>query len=123
MALAMVKEPQVGNVERTRRMRPTSTALRAEPEARRAHPKMQWNRPRTAKQQVVTEASLDAPIVTVYQAPDGLFHHAWCHQPLEYHGRRARLEVDFFCLRCVEHVALPESVLPRIPVRVPFAQA
>ena len=85
---------------------------------------MQRNQPRTsAETQVVSEASLDAPIVTVYQAPDGLFHHAWCHQPLEYHGRRARLEVDFFCLRCVEHVALPETVLARIPVRVPFAQA
>jgi hypothetical protein len=117
MALAMVKEPQVGNTERSRRPRPTPTsnghrvALRAVPQAKRARP------------DVVSEASLDAPIVTVYQAPDGLFHHAWCHQTLEYHGRRARLEVDFFCLRCVEHVALPESVLPRIPVRVPFAQA
>jgi hypothetical protein len=114
MALAMVKEPQVGSAERTRRTRPASSknghraSLRAVPQA---------------KPQVVTEAPLDAPIVTVYQAPDGLFHHTWCHQPLEYHGRRARLEVDFFCLRCVEHVALPESVLARIPVRVPFAQA
>ena len=82
---------------------------------------MRTNRERV--ETLVSEASLDAPIVTVYQAPDGLFHHAWCHQPLEYHGRRARLEVDFFCLRCVEHVALPETVLARIPVRVPFAQA
>jgi hypothetical protein len=117
MALAMVKAPQVGNAERSRRTRSASSrnghrvAMRAEPQARRAH------------MDVVSEASLDAPIVTVYRAPDGLFHHAWCHQPLEYHGRRARLEVDFFCLRCVEHVALPETVLPRIPVRVPFAQA
>ncbi len=117
MALAMVKEPQVGHVEQSRRTRPVASKnghrvpLRAASPAKRAHG------------DAVTEASLEAPIVTVYLSPDGLFHHAWCHQPLEYHGRRARLEVDFFCLRCVEHVALPESVLPRIPVRVPFAQA
>lgn len=119
MALAMVKESQVGNAEGNRRTRPAPSrnghraALRAEPKSTRAHTKVD----------VISEASLDAPIVIVYQAPDGLFHHAWCHQPLEYHGRRARLEVDFFCLRCVEHVALPEAVLARIPVRVPFAQA
>jgi hypothetical protein len=71
----------------------------------------------------VSEASLDAPIVTVFQTPDGQFHHGWCHQPLEFHGRRAALEVDFYCLRCVEHVTLPESVLPRIPVRARIAEA
>ena len=62
-------------------------------------------------------ALLAAPIVTVFATPDGQIHHSWCHQPLEYHGRRAALEVDLYCLRCLEHVTLPESVLGRIPVR------
>lgn len=100
MALALMKAPQV---ERGRRTRPAPA--------------------RVARRGAASEASLDAPIVTVYRVPGGLFHHAWCHQPLEYHGRRAALEVDFYCLRCVEHVTLPEIVLPRIPVRAPLAQA
>jgi len=69
----------------------------------------------------VTEASLDAPIVTVFRTPGGQVHHTRCHQPLEYHGRRAQLELDFYCLRCIEHVTLPEMVFPRIPVRMRFA--
>lgn len=64
-----------------------------------------------------TEAELNRPIEMVFVSPDGDLHHAWCHQPLEYQGRRGALEVDFYCLRCIEHVSLPEFVLPRIPVR------
>lgn len=80
-------------------------------------------RPRSAPRRsphrapVSETALLDAPIVTVFRTPNGQIHHAWCHQPLEFHGRRAALEVDFYCLRCIEHLTLPESVLPRIPVR------
>jgi hypothetical protein len=63
------------------------------------------------------EASpLDNPaIVTVFIEPDGTICHSRCRQPLEYQGTRARIEVDFYCLRCVEHVSLPLRVLPRIP--------
>lgn len=102
MALAAVKtaQSQVGNGHTARpRSRPAS--------ARRASP----------HRAPVSEAALDAPIVTVFQTPDGAIHHSWCHQRLEFHGRRAAIEVDFYCLRCMEHVTLPESILPRIPVR------
>ena len=63
------------------------------------------------------EASpLDNPtIVTVFMEPSGTICHSRCRQPLEYQGTRAQLEVDFYCLRCVEHVSLPLRVLPRIP--------
>jgi hypothetical protein len=64
-----------------------------------------------------TEAELNRPIEMVFVSPEGDLHHAWCHQPLEYQGRRGALEVDFYCVRCIEHVSLPEFVLPRIPVR------
>jgi hypothetical protein len=59
---------------------------------------------------------LDHPsIVTVFMEPSGAICHSRCRQPLEYQGTRARVEVDFYCLRCVEHVSLPIHVLPRIP--------
>ena len=76
-----------------------------------------------SQREVITEAMLNAPIVTVFRTPDGKVHHGRCHETLEYHGRRAALELDFYCLRCTEHVTLPELVFPRIPVRMPLAQA
>jgi hypothetical protein len=54
-------------------------------------------------------------IVTVFIDPSGAICHSRCQQPLEYQGTRGRVEVDFYCLRCVEHVSLPIHVLPRIP--------
>jgi hypothetical protein len=54
-------------------------------------------------------------IVTVFVEPSGTICHSRCRQPLEYQGTRGQLEVDFYCLRCVEHVSLPLRVLPRIP--------
>lgn len=78
---------------------------------------------RGGEREVITEAMLNAPIVTVFRTPDGQVHHGRCHQTLEYHGRRAALELDFYCLRCTEHVTLPELVFPRIPVRMPMAEA
>jgi hypothetical protein len=60
------------------------------------------------------------PIVTVYFHTDGELHHGWCGHPLEFHGTRAELEMDFFCIRCVEHVTLPNAILPRIPVGPPL---
>ena len=59
------------------------------------------------------------PIVTVYFHTDGELHHAWCRQALEFRGMHAGLEIDFFCLHCVEHVTLPSSILSRIPVGPP----
>lgn len=58
------------------------------------------------------------PIVTVFRTADGELRHAWCRGPLEFQGRRAQLELDFYCSRCMEHVALPEMVAGRVPVRV-----
>jgi hypothetical protein len=60
------------------------------------------------------------PIVTVYFHTDGELHHGWCGHPLEFHGTRAGLEMDFFCIHCVEHVTLPNAVLPRIPIGPPL---
>ena len=77
---------------------------------------------RNHEREVITEAMLQAPIVTVFRTPDGQVHHGRCHQALEFHGRRAQLELDFYCLRCTEHVTLPELVFPRIPVRQPLAE-
>jgi hypothetical protein len=60
--------------------------------------------------------ALDNPaIVTVFMEPSGTICHSRCRQPLDYQGTRGRLEVDFYCLRCVEHVSLPLHVLSRIP--------
>ena len=56
------------------------------------------------------------PIVTVFRSADGRLFHAWCRHPLEFQGRRAGLELDFYCHHCVEHVPLPECVMSRIPL-------
>jgi len=55
-------------------------------------------------------------IVSVFFHTDGTICHSWCGRPLEFHGSRGGLELDFFCTRCIEHVTLPESVLSRVPV-------
>jgi hypothetical protein len=62
------------------------------------------------------------PMVMVFWTRDGRISHARCGQPLEFQGRRAGLELDFYCQRCVEHVTLPECILSRIPLeeRVPM---
>ena len=61
------------------------------------------------------------PIVAVYFHTDGELHHGWCGHPLEFHGTRAGLEMDFFCIHCVEHVTVPNTILPRIPIGPPLA--
>ena len=38
---------------------------------------------------------------------DGTVSHARCGQPLEFHGTRGSVAVDFLCLDCQEHVSLP----------------
>jgi len=78
---------------------------------------------RNHDREIITEAMLNAPIVTVFRTPDGQVRHGRCHQTLEFHGRRAQIELDFYCLRCTEHVTLPELVFPRIPVRLLVDQA
>ena len=104
MGIALANEEQVGSSVQVVR-RP----------ARRAR--------RNHDREIITEAMLSAPIVTVFRTPEGQVHHGRCHQMLEFHGRRAQLELDFYCLRCTEHVTLPELVFPRIPVRQLVAEA
>ena len=62
------------------------------------------------------KSSVDAGIVTVYRAMDGGLHHARCSRRLSFHGQRAGLELDFYCLACAESVTIPFCVLERIPV-------
>lgn len=50
-------------------------------------------------------------------------HHGRCGRTLEYMGRRAHLELDFYCPQCFEHVSVPECTLPRIPAAVQAVQA
>lgn len=60
-----------------------------------------------------------SPLATVYASTDGELYHSVCKTPLEFQGRRAQLEFDFYCLRCMEHVALPQFVLSRIRFDAP----
>jgi hypothetical protein len=52
----------------------------------------------------------------VFRTRDGRIGHSRCGRPLEFHGCRAGIELDFYCHACVEHVTLPECVLSRIPL-------
>ena len=61
------------------------------------------------------------PIVTVFRDAHGELHHGWCGRALEYLGRRERLELDFYCPQCFEHVTIPECTLTRIPTSAPAA--
>lgn len=54
------------------------------------------------------------PVATVYRAPDGSLHHSRCATRMDFQGRRAGLELDFYCLHCCEHVTLPTYVLMRL---------
>jgi hypothetical protein len=88
----------------------------------RPHAAAGLRRPARRSRRTEPEASaLDNPtIVTVFMESRGSICHSRCRQPLEYQGTRGGgLEVDFYCLRCVEHVSLPLHVLPRIPQGLP----
>ena len=56
------------------------------------------------------------PLLMVFRARDGRMGHARCGGPLTFQGRRAEIELDFYCPRCVEHVTIPECILSRIPL-------
>jgi hypothetical protein len=56
------------------------------------------------------------PISTVYIGSDGTIYHARCGQAVEYLRTRSGLELDFYCLTCVEHVTLALNALPRVPM-------
>jgi hypothetical protein len=72
-------------------------------------------RRRATESHATLRAMQDIPPITTVFVAGGRLHHSWCKQPLDYQGTRAGLELDFYCYRCVEHVSMPETVLPRIP--------
>lgn len=53
-----------------------------------------------------------------FMGSDGTVSHARCGQPLEFHGTRGSVAVDFFCLACQEHVSLPLRRLPSLEMGV-----
>lgn len=53
-----------------------------------------------------------------FMGSDGTVSHARCGQPLEFHGKRGSVAVDFFCLECQEHVSLPLRRLPSLEMGV-----
>jgi hypothetical protein len=63
----------------------------------------------------IAEGSPEPPLASVFRSPDGRICHARCGWLLQLQGRRGGLELDFYCQHCVEHVTLPECILPRIP--------
>lgn len=94
---------------------------RSQQPVRTGNPQREGARPssRRSQHRVVPDPinALEAPpIVTVFRRPEGGLHHARCRQPLSFQGTRGGLELDFYCLRCVEHVTLPESVIHRVPL-------
>ena len=56
------------------------------------------------------------PMVMAFRTRDGSIGHARCGRLLEFQGRRAGIELDFYCQRCVEHVTLPDCILSRVPL-------
>ena len=59
--------------------------------------------------------SVSAKIANVYWALDGGIHHASCGQRMVLQARHPD-ELLFACVACSESVAVPVSVLSRIPV-------
>ena len=91
------------------------------PEVRRkrGRPKGSTGISRRHPDSVLAAEIAKSPLATVYASHDGDLYHAICKQPLEFQGRRAQLELDFYCLRCMEHVALPQFALSRIRFDLP----
>jgi hypothetical protein len=63
----------------------------------------------------LAQSSSEPPLAIVFRSPDGCICHTRCGRSLHLQGRRGGLELDFYCQHCVEHVTLPECILPRIP--------
>jgi hypothetical protein len=91
------------------------------PEVRRkrGRPKGSTGISRRHPDSVLAAEIAKSPLATVYASHDGELYHSVCKQPLEFQGRRAQLEFDFYCLRCMEHVALPQFALSRIRFDLP----
>jgi len=70
-----------------------------------------------------TSRSIMPPVATVFRAPDGGLHHARCASRMDFMGRRAGLELDFYCLICCEHVTVTPYVLSRLPEPAGFTPA
>ena len=58
-------------------------------------------------------------VAAAFMGSDGTVWHSRCAQPLEYHGTRGGLMVDFFCPDCQEHVSLPLRRLPSLDMGRP----
>ena len=67
----------------------------------------------------VAQISSEPPTAIVFRSLDGRICHSRCGRSLQFQGRRGGLELDFYCQHCVEHVTLPECILPRIPRTAP----
>jgi len=76
---------------------------------------LSWHRRATAMSSDA-DAATATEVMTVYMALDGGLHHTRCNQRLSLHGKRAGLELDFYCLTCTESVTIPFCVVDRIPV-------
>jgi len=88
---------------------------------RRGRPKGSTGISRRHPDSLLAAEIAKSPLATVYASPDGELYHAVCKTQLEFQGRRAQLEFDFYCLRCMEHVALPQFALSRIRFDLPRA--
>ena len=62
------------------------------------------------------DTAMATEVMTVYMAMDGGLHHTRCNRRLSFHGKRAELELDFYCLACAESVTIPFCILERIPI-------
>lgn len=97
----------------------TSEAHPPEIRRRRGRPKGSTGLSRRHPDALLEAEVAKSPIASLYATPDGELHHAVCRQPLEFQGRRGQVELDFYCLRCMEHVALPQFALGRIRFDAP----
>ena len=86
---------------------------------RRGRPKGSTGISRRHPDSLLAAEIAKSPLATVYASPDGELYHSVCKTMLEFQGRRAQLEFDFYCLRCMEHVALPQFALSRIRFDLP----
>jgi hypothetical protein len=77
----------------------------------------------TTRMTPATSRSMMPPVATVFRAADGGLHHSRCASRMDFMGRRAGLELDFYCLICCEHVTVTPYVLSRLPEPAGFTPA